>query len=202
MSTKKKIRDQALSMFNESGVEKITTRHIAASLEMSQGNLHYHYPNKNVLIQALFDDFLTEIRDAEKYTGEVFDKEAVVASMRDSFEIMHRFRFFFKDNAVIWRRLPEIKDQLLQLFTTKRAQLKAIIEAYKQADIFRKEISDAQVEFLLDQFIFTISTWLSASAYLETKENAVEYYAQYTFRIWLPYLKKKEMEGWEVLLNR
>jgi len=63
MTTKERILDEALQLFNDDGVENVTTRHIAKSLGMSQGNLHYHYPTKNIVIETLFDQFLGEVQN-------------------------------------------------------------------------------------------------------------------------------------------
>ena len=54
MSTKQRILDTALSMFNEHGERSVTTNHIAARLEISPGNLYYHFKNKQAIIFELF----------------------------------------------------------------------------------------------------------------------------------------------------
>ena len=200
MNTKEKILLKAITLFNLEGVENITTRHIARSLKISQGNLHYHYPTKNVVIEVLFEQFLTEIKNAERFKSDSFEKELVIASMKDSFKIMYKYRFFFKDNEVVWRRLPEIKTHTLKLFKSKQNQILDIINLYKNQGIFREEISNNQIKFLSEQFIFSITSWLSAKEYFTVKTNISDYYARYTFRVWLPYLKEDEMKKWELIL--
>lgn len=201
-NTKEKILEKALDLFNESGIEKITTRSIAQQLEMSQGNLHYHYANKNVLIESLFEKFLAELKASERYTeGNPFEKEQVIGSMRDNFQIMFRFRFFFKDNEVVWRRLPQIKESITSVFELKKGQIKTLIMQYKKENIFREQISEDQIDYLAEQFIFSISSWLTASAYFDEKNNIADYYARYTFRHWLPYLREEVMHEWEELLS-
>ena len=63
MNTKEKILKEALKQFNASGVEQVTTRHIAKGLSMSQGNLHYHFPNKDELIEAFRGKIAKSIGD-------------------------------------------------------------------------------------------------------------------------------------------
>ena len=53
--TKDRIVDAAVRLFNRSGVGPVTTNHIAADLEMSPGNLYYHFENKEEIIRAAFD---------------------------------------------------------------------------------------------------------------------------------------------------
>ncbi len=200
MATKQKILDKTLHLFNTDGVEKVTTRHIAKSIDMSQGNLHYHYPTKDALIKALFAQFLFEVQGAERLTDKGLDKEDVIGSMKDNFKIMFKYRFFFKDNEVVWRRLPEIKKTTLDLFNLKKTQILQIIMLYKEQGIFREQISENQILFLAEQFIFSITSWLGAKEYLNEEPDVSEYYARFTFRIWLPYLKDDEMRTWEEIL--
>lgn len=202
MNTKEKILSQSLLLFNQEGVENITTRHIAKALGMSQGNLHYHYPNKNVLISTLFEQFMAQIKGAARYNKEtVLAKEAVLQSMADNFKIMYQHRFLFKDNEVVWRRIPIIKTQIIDFFDLKKKEIKALILHYKKEGIFRKDISDKQIDYLAKQFVFSISSWLVALEYIAPlNEDSATYFTQFTFRLWLPYLKETEMKKWEALL--
>jgi AcrR family transcriptional regulator len=168
---------------------------------MSQGNLHYHYPNKDALIQELFKVFMQKLVDESHYVpNQNFPKEVVLASIQENFKLMYSYRFFFIDAAVVSRRLPLIKEKLEHLFDQKRADILRIIEKYRADDIFRKDVSDEQVEYLADQFVFSFSSWLTASAYIKPKGDIVTYFSRFIFRMWLPYLTVSEMPKWEKLL--
>lgn len=201
MTTKEKILQAALELFNSSGVETITTRHIAASLNMSQGNLHYHYPNKNEIILVLLGQFLEKIRSASRNTpGTIFMEREVLQSMRDHFQIMYTYRFLFQDNKVVWRRLPHVREQINQAFSEKHAEIRKLILFYRDQGAFRLDISVEQIDFLAEQFIFSISTWLTAAEYMGISEEAPEYFSRFIFRHWLPYLNEAEMNKWEAVL--
>lgn len=191
----------SLDLFNRSGVENITTRHIAKELGISQGNLHYHYPNKDKLLETLFSDMLTALKSAERIIEDKpLDPEQMLLSMTDNFKIMYSYRLFFQQNDVIWRRLPEIKEVMTLLFQTKQSEILALIELYKKEGKFREEISARQVEFLAEQFIFNIQSWLNVKDYNPDKVSFA-YYAKLLFRLWLPYLHPAEMKTWEKLLD-
>lgn len=53
MSTKEKIVARALELFNESGINKVGVREIAASLGISPGNMSYYFPKKEDLLEEL-----------------------------------------------------------------------------------------------------------------------------------------------------
>lgn len=201
MKTKEKILASALRLFNTDGVENVTTRHIAAEIGISQGNLHYHYPNKNEVIIALYRDFMNRLEGARRYNAQkVFKKEDVLASMKENFKIMNAYCFFFKDNEVVWRRLPAIQKDMIALLQHKKNEIKAIINQYTQQGIFRTDISKHQIEFLAEQFIFTISAWLTASEYMNKTTDAAFYFSIFAFRQWLPYLTQEAMREWEDIL--
>ncbi len=200
MTTKEKILNKAISLFNTKGTENITTRHIAKEIAISQGNLHYHFPTKNVVIEELFNQFLAEIKKAERFKNNSFEKEDVIASMKENFKIMYKYRFLFTDNEAIWRRIPKIKKTMLGLFDLKKNQILKIIKLYRSQGKFRKQISEEQILFLADQFIFTITSWIGAIEYMGKRRNNYDYFARFTFRIWLPYLNEKEMKAWEEIL--
>ncbi|MEQ8471719.1 MAG: TetR/AcrR family transcriptional regulator [Marinoscillum sp.] len=200
MNTKEKILAEGLKLFNKDGVENVTTRHIASEIGISQGNLHYHFPNKNEIILALFDGLMEQLMAARRHnSAEVFRKEEVLESMKQNFLIMQSYRFLFKDNEVVWRRLPAIRKKMIALLDQKKLEIKSIIAEYVRHGIFREDISQVQIDFLADQFIFTISSWLTASEYLGVG-NKASYFAVYTFRQWLPYLTQDEMKKWEEML--
>lgn len=200
LSTKEKIIAQSLLMFNQKGVENITTRHIAKELGISQGNLHYHYPNKNEILELLFSNMIEAFKNAESLKSRALSPENIFYSMRSNFKIMHDYRVFFQQNTVIWRRLPALKTKLQALLNQKKEEIILLINAYKREGKFRTDISDTQIEFLADQFIFTIATWLCAKDY-SLEDHSIDYYSKFLFRIWMPYLQQNEMEKWEGYLK-
>ncbi|VAW08376.1 Transcriptional regulator, AcrR family, partial [hydrothermal vent metagenome] len=62
IKTREKILRTALALFNAEGEAQVSTVDIAAVMEISPGNLYYHFRGKEAIIEALFDDFEREIR--------------------------------------------------------------------------------------------------------------------------------------------
>ena len=54
-TTKELIRNTARELFNERGYRAVSMRNIADALGISVGNLTYHYPQKELLMEAIMD---------------------------------------------------------------------------------------------------------------------------------------------------
>ena len=57
-ATKERIRQTACRMFSERGYRAVSMRAIADELGISVGNLTYHYPHKELLLEAVMDEEL------------------------------------------------------------------------------------------------------------------------------------------------
>ena len=62
--SKNKITNKALELFNEFGTNAVSTNHIAKALEMSPGNLYYHFKSKNELYREVLEYSINEIADS------------------------------------------------------------------------------------------------------------------------------------------
>ena len=65
--TAERILEVTLELFNRFGEPNVSTTLISSELGISPGNLYYHYPAKDELINALFDRYeraLTELLGA------------------------------------------------------------------------------------------------------------------------------------------
>jgi AcrR family transcriptional regulator len=56
----------ALEVFVQEGYAAVTLRRVADELGISKGNLSYHFPNKNLLLGAVVEDFLRRYEEAHE----------------------------------------------------------------------------------------------------------------------------------------
>lgn len=96
--TRQLILKAALALFNAEGEPNITTNRIADELEISPGNLHYHFRTKSDLIETLFAGFERRMLEilATPEPGQA-DIEDVWLLLHLAFETIGDYRFIYRD---------------------------------------------------------------------------------------------------------
>ena len=107
--TKVKILDAALKCFNEQGVVNVRLQHIADEAFISVGNLAYHFPNKEAIVLALYQ----QISEAQKALLAEYRVVPLFDNMdrliRQSFALQAQHIFFYLDTLEMLRAYPEVK---------------------------------------------------------------------------------------------
>jgi len=200
VKTRDQIKKYGRDLFNEQGLEIVTTRHIAAAMDISQGNLHYHFPNKNELISELYDDFKNGLVERSRYQTGTFGLNEIHQSLQDNFDWMYQYRFLFLDREILWRRLPSIKRETQALIIIKSRQLLAAIHNLQEMGLFRSDVNETQLQSFITMYQLMINSWLSA-VYLFHSQEPVAFFSDQAFRAWYPYLTTEGVKEFEELLS-
>ncbi len=135
MKTAERILYTALSLFNERGENSVTSVDIAMELDISPGNLYYHYKgkevmvdklialHKNQLLQVLRRDLLDRIEGQEAfyYLYLIIEK-------------LHVFRFFYRSPGDLAEKYPHSHKVRKQLVDGLESQLYVLLEQMANRD--------------------------------------------------------------------
>lgn len=136
MSTRDKILDTALALFNEQGTSGVSTNHIAAALEISPGNLYYHFRNKKDIIKALFERLFALWDETYQlpsdHTPELTDFEMLIVS---NFKLIWDYRFAYRELAALLRNNPDIHTKYRELRKRGYAGFANLIQAFSAAGV-------------------------------------------------------------------
>jgi AcrR family transcriptional regulator len=169
--TAERILEVTLDLFNRFGEPNVSTTLISAELNISPGNLYYHYPAKDELVNALFTRYETSLHELLEAAPGVRDVEDAWFFMHTLFELVWQYRFLYRDlNDLLSknRRLEtHVKDALLHKTTAFRALLDGLSHSkILQMDASQREMSATHMVVML--------TWWLSYEYVRDPRHALE----------------------------
>ncbi len=204
MTTKEKILAQALTLFNEKGVETVTTRQIALAMGISQGNLCYHFPKKETIIIALYKQLVAKFDDLYlAFSSSQSSKEADtspkldIASFLKMIQITNQYfvdyKFLMLNFVQIMRWHPSIKTDYQALTAQRNKQTMQLFKAFQAAGLLEKEAYDNQYQQIIEQFMILNNFWLSHAEILyQGKETGkINHFNRLVGAFIYPYLTTK-----------
>jgi AcrR family transcriptional regulator len=114
--TRERILETSLALFNRFGEPHITTADIADEMNISPGNLYYHFRNKDEIIGDLYGQF--EVAVAPLFVapeGRRPDVEDLWLLLHLLFERMWEYRFLFRDLDELTSRSRRIATRFASL---------------------------------------------------------------------------------------
>ena len=100
MITKQKILQRALKTFNQSGYGAVNLHELAKSLEMSRGNMTYHFKDKEVLLKELADELWNELNEA-RADKTIPSFENLHHDVQLYYRLQKKYAFIFQDKLVL-----------------------------------------------------------------------------------------------------
>jgi AcrR family transcriptional regulator len=95
--TAERILEVTLDLFNRFGEPNVSTTLISAELNISPGNLYYHYPAKDELINSLFDRYERALTELLQAADNVRNVEDAWFFFHTLFELIWTYRFLYRD---------------------------------------------------------------------------------------------------------
>ncbi len=158
--TRQRILDVSLRLFNEQGESSISTNHIADELEISPGNLYYHYRNKDDIIEQLFQRFEERMDDALVVPeGRTITLEDVWLQLHLVFECIWNYRFLYRDIINILSRNRSLRLKFARILKHGSANSHNILKGLNETGVMRA--SAAEIEGLSTNILVLATFWLN-----------------------------------------
>ena len=215
MTTKEKILEKSLELFNRDGLDGVTVRHIAKALEMSHGNLCYHFPTIDAIIEGLYSQMAVELdattlsmRTIQRNPSKAFAKgeSNIFRTMYDlslsNFEKLYEYRFIMLDFVSIMRRIPAIKAHYRQQMVMRQLQFQFLVTELVKKGLFKPPIIENQYSTWIHSAILFGDFWLSSAEILYNgkESDKVKIYHRFFISLTIPYLTEKGLEEMKELL--
>ena len=169
--TAERILEVTLELFNRFGEPNVSTTLISAELNISPGNLYYHYPAKDELVNSLFDRH-------EKSLGELLRAADQVRHVEDAwlffhmlFELIWGYRFLYRDLNDLLSKNRRLETHFQQLLRHQNQAIQSLLQGLVRGGAMR--IDSRDMEPVATTMAVVLTYWLSYE-YVRDPRHALE----------------------------
>ncbi|MBL7992945.1 MAG: TetR family transcriptional regulator [Candidatus Kapabacteria bacterium] len=192
LTTKGRILEAARILFNQHGTDEVSTRQIATELGISHGNLCYHFPHKEDIIEALYKQLaeamnaqvlaLQAVPEKEPPTQKTkrtstkkthlptvpenqapISLQGLLAGTVSSFEILYQYKFLMLDFVSVMRKLPSVRAHYTELVRLRKQQFTALREQCVREGWMKAEVA-GRLDETMNEALFIVGDFWMASA--------------------------------------
>ncbi|MDD1969091.1 TetR/AcrR family transcriptional regulator [Pseudomonas putida] len=132
MKTRDRILECALQLFNLQGEPNVSTLEIANELDISPGNLYYHFHGKEPLVMELFERFQVELAPLLDPPADArLEAEDYWLFLHLIVERLSHYRFLFQDLSNLAGRLPKLARGIRNLLNSIKRTLASLLARLK-----------------------------------------------------------------------
>jgi AcrR family transcriptional regulator len=169
--TAERILEVTLDLFNRFGEPNVSTTLISAEMNISPGNLYYHYPAKDELINSLFDRY-------EKGLNELLGAADNVRHIEDAwlffhmlFELIWQYRFLYRDLNDLLSKNRRLETHFQFVLKNKSIAVRSALDGLSRGSSIR--IDSREVDPVATAMVVVLTYWLSYE-YVRDPRNALE----------------------------
>ena len=169
--TAERILEVTLGLFNRFGEPNVSTTLISAELGISPGNLYYHYPAKDELINALFGRFETALDDLLPAADGVAHVEDAWLFLHMLFELIWQHRFLYRDLNDLLSKNRRLETHFQSVLKNKALAMRRLLDGLARSKSVQIDAADAAP--VSTAMVVLLSYWLSYE-YVRDPRHALE----------------------------
>ena len=204
MNKKKKlILEAAKTLFNENGYHNVTIRMIALKMNMSSGNLNYHYKKREDIFEALYFEMVSEFDQRVDVLPNIeVSMEQLSNDVESSMKRMLDYTFFWTDLYNLLSISDRVREHFQEVYKKRISGCFLLFQKLKQKKLIREASFEKEYNFLAERMINYGNTWLYSSRLYSNALDTynIEYYVNSYLSILFPYLTSKGKREFQNLL--
>jgi len=158
--TRTRIADAALALFNAEGTHAVSTRHVASKLQISPGNLYYHFGNKEEIVLALYERIEAQLLGiVVPLQGPSPSFDEVLRYLDRIFAHLWEYRFFYRDLTALLQGVPGLKERYRLLAERVQANSRLLFKSLVEEGWM--DATDEQIELLAANAWIVLSQWFT-----------------------------------------
>ena len=194
--TAERILEVTLDLFNRFGEPNVSTTLISAEMGISPGNLYYHYPAKDELINTLFGRYEAALDELLQAADGVENVEDAWLFFHMLFELIWQYRFLYRDLNDLLSKNRRLETHFQSVLQNKGRAVRALLDGLSRAGAVR--ITGAEAYPVATTMVVVLTYWLSYE-YVREPRKALDpdsasasmgRGAFHTLSLLLPYLER------------
>ena len=169
--TAERILEVTLDLFNRFGEPNVSTTLISAEMKISPGNLYYHYPAKDELINALFGRYEQALGELLRAADDVRNVEDAWLFFHMLFELIWQHRFLYRDLNDLLSKNRRLETQFQKVLENKSSAVRAVLDGLSRGSSMR--IDSREAEPVATAMVVVLTYWLSYE-YVRNPREALE----------------------------
>ena len=169
--TAERILEVSLDLFNRFGEPNVSTTLISAELGISPGNLYYHYPAKDELINSLFDRYEKALGELLNAAEGVRDVEDAWFFMHTLFELIWQYRFLYRDLNDLLSKNRRLETHFQWVLKNKTRAIRGMLDGMGRSGALA--FDSREVEATATSMVVVLTYWLSYE-YVRDPRRALE----------------------------
>jgi AcrR family transcriptional regulator len=158
--TRDRVLAESLRLFNAHGEARVTTARIATSLEMSAGNLYYHFRNKDQIVEELFARFEQRIGLEPRATSHGAEAiEDLWLYLHLMLESIRDYRFLYRDLDDLLSRSAKLSRHFGRIVERKLEVVESLCEGLVRTGTMRARPDE--IRAVAANVLLVATYWLS-----------------------------------------
>jgi AcrR family transcriptional regulator len=184
--TKEKILSTSSRLFFEKGIANVRLQHIADSVNISVGNLAYHYPNKQAIVRSVYSAAFNELNEKTEQLFAEHGLKSFDESIKTFFRFQANYNFCFNNAWEISRNYPELHQQWKIISNRLQWQIQKKLLSFSDENLFIKEPFKSAYKILAEHILLHLLCWMSQQS-IKNKPASYLSFRRATWALLYPY---------------
>ena len=158
--TKEKILNISSRLFYEKGIANVRLQQIADNAKISVGNLAYHYPNKQAIVNAIYRTAFDQLSELIETIFAEDDFTDFDDSIKSFFRFQNTYGFCFNNVWEISRNYPHLHQQWKTTSNRMLMQIQKRFTAFSKEGLINPEPFKSAYKTLSEQLLLHFLCWV------------------------------------------
>ena len=199
MKTNEKIIDKALTLFNEKGVVQVSSLEISQSLNISYGNLTYHFKKKDDIVLALYAQMQQSLNTSiNRLVQCIFEETFYPKLVNEIFDVIWNYRFIYLNINSLMNQFEFISESEKSYYATRIKILNRAKKYLIQEGYLKPEINN-NYESLIQNLNMILYAWITdAKLFYEGDEDKkIDIYVSLFYNVALTHVTEKGLKRYQ-----